>query len=195
MTEFDKIFEAIKADPQNEDYTKRGIDPLYYAGPDARINIIGQAPGKRAQDTKIFWNDPSGVRLRDWMGVSDDVFYHSGKIAIIPMDFYYPGKGKSGDLAPRKGFADKWHKQLIEKMPRLELTLLIGNYAQRYYLSLKSKDTLTQTVKNYQDFLPDFFPLVHPSPRNYAWLSKNPWYEETVLPDLKQRIQTILNRD
>jgi uracil-DNA glycosylase len=194
MTEFDRIFEAIKGDPQNADYTRQDIEPLYYAGKEARINVIGQAPGKRAQDTKIFWNDPSGVRLRDWMGVSDDEFYNSGKIAIIPMDFYYPGKGKSGDLAPRKGFAQKWHQPLLDLMPNVELTLLIGSYAQRYYLSLKSKDTLTQTVKDYQQYLPEFMPLPHPSPRNFSWLAKNPWYEDQVLPELKQRTREILNK-
>lgn len=192
MTEFDDIFNAIKADSQNAEFTSQEIEPLYYAGKDARINIIGQAPGKRAQDTKIFWNDPSGVRLRDWLGVSDDTFYNSGKIAIIPMDFYYPGKGKSGDLPPRKGFADKWHQPLLDLMPNIQLTLLIGNYAQKYYLHLKSKDTLTQTVKDYQQFLPEFMPLVHPSPRNYAWLSNHPWFEDDVLPDLKQRVSDIL---
>ena len=128
------------------------------------------------------------------MGVSDDEFYNSGKIAIIPMDFYYPGKGKSGDLAPRKGFAQKWHQPLLDLMPNIELTLLIGSYAQRYYLSLKSKDTLTQTVKDYQQYLPEFMPLPHPSPRNFSWLAKNPWYEDQVLPELKQRTREILNK-
>ena len=175
-------------------FTEQGIEPLYYAGENARINIIGQAPGRKAQDTKIFWNDASGVRLRDWMGVSDDVFYHSGKIAVIPLDFYYPGKGKSGDLPPRKGFAEKWHQPLLDLMPNIELTILVGNYAQRYYLELNSKDTLTQTVKDYQKYLPNFFPIVHPSPLNYRWLKKNPWYEESVVPDLKERVAMILNK-
>jgi len=194
MNQFEQIFENIKQDETNQVFTEQGIEPLYYAGENARINIIGQAPGRKAQDTKIFWNDASGVRLRDWMGVSDDVFYHSGKIAVIPLDFYYPGKGKSGDLPPRKGFAEKWHQPLLDLMPNIELTILVGNYAQRYYLELNSKDTLTQTVKDYQKYLPNFFPIVHPSPLNYRWLKKNPWYEESVVPDLKERVAMILNK-
>ena len=182
MNEFDQIFNAIKNDPDNADFTSQGIEPLYYAGQKAKINIVGQAPGRKAQETKIFWNDVSGVRLREWMGVSDDEFYQSGEIAVVPLDFYYPGKAKSGDLPPRKGFAEKWHQPLLDLMPNIELTLLVGSYAQRYYLDLDSKATLTQTVMDYQKYLPKFFPLVHPSPLNYGWFKKNPWYEQDVLP-------------
>ncbi|MFZ2589024.1 uracil-DNA glycosylase family protein [Paucilactobacillus nenjiangensis] len=192
MSEFDQIFNAIKNDPDNASFTSQGIEPLYYAGQKAKINIVGQAPGRKAQETKIFWNDVSGVRLREWMGVSDDEFYQSGEIAVVPLDFYYPGKAKSGDLPPRKGFAEKWHQPLLDLMPNIELTLLVGSYAQRYYLDLDSKATLTQTVKDYQKYLPQFFPLVHPSPLNYGWLKKNPWYEQDVLPALKQQIDHIL---
>ena len=192
MNDFDQIFNAIKNDPDNADFTSQGIEPLYYAGQKAKINIVGQAPGRKAQETKIFWNDVSGVRLREWMGVSDDEFYQSGEIAVVPLDFYYPGKAKSGDLPPRKGFAEKWHQPLLDLMPNIELTLLVGSYAQRYYLDLDSKATLTQTVMDYQKYLPKFFPLVHPSPLNYGWLKKNPWYEQDVLPALKQQIDHIL---
>ena len=192
MNEFDQIFNAIKNDPDNADFTSQGIEPLYYAGQKAKINIVGQAPGRKAQETKIFWNDVSGVRLREWMGVSDDEFYQSGEIAVVPLDFYYPGKAKSGDLPPRKGFAEKWHQPLLDLMPNIELTLLVGSYAQRYYSDLDSKATLTQTVMDYQKYLPKFFPLVHPSPLNYGWLKKNPWYEQDVLPALKQQIDHIL---
>lgn len=192
MNEFEQIFNAIKNDPDNADFTSQGIEPLYYAGQKAKINIVGQAPGRKAQETKIFWNDVSGVRLREWMGVSDDEFYQSGEIAVVPLDFYYPGKAKSGDLPPRKGFAEKWHQPLLDLMPNIELTLLVGSYAQRYYLDLDSKATLTQTVMDYQKYLPKFFPLVHPSPLNYGWLKKNPWYEQDVLPALKQQIDHIL---
>ncbi len=190
--QFQKIFEEIKADPMNQEYTKKGIDPLYYADADARILIVGQAPGRVAQDTQIVWNDKSGDRLRDWMGVSHDEFYHSGKIAVLPMDFYFPGKGKSGDLPPRKGFAEKWHSRLLEAMPNLKLTLLVGSYATKHYLHLKSSAKLTDVVHNYQDYLPQYFPLVHPSPRNQLWMSRNPWFEEEVLPDLKHRIDQFL---
>lgn len=119
MNEFDQIFNAIKNDPDNASFTSQGIEPLYYAGQKAKINIVGQAPGRKAQETKIFWNDVSGVRLREWMGVSDDEFYQSGEIAVVPLDFYYPGKAKSGDLPPRKGFAEKWHQPLLDLMPNI----------------------------------------------------------------------------
>lgn len=190
--QFQQIFDAIEQDLQNKKYTEKGIKPLYYAGPDARINIIGQAPGRIAQEKGIFWDDPSGDRLRDWLGVSRDEFYNSGKIAILPMDFYFPGKGKSGDLAPRRGFAKKWHPQLLKLMPNIKLTILIGAYATRKYLGLKYKDRLTDVVKNYQHYLPDYFPLVHPSPRNQIWMVKNPWFEKDVLPDLQKRVRQIM---
>lgn len=186
------IFNRIKADPENIQFTNKNIEPLYYAASTAKILIIGQAPGKRAQNTKIIWNDRSGTRLREWMGVSDDTFYNSGKIAVLPLDFYFPGEGKSGDLPPREEFAPKWHGQIIKAMPDIELTLLVGSYAQRYYLKTNSQMTLTDVVKNYRSFLPKYFPLVHPSPRNQIWIKKNPWFEEKVLPDLKEHIYQIL---
>ncbi|MFD2692550.1 uracil-DNA glycosylase family protein [Sporolactobacillus shoreicorticis] len=186
------VFNQIKQDPENSDYTNRGIEPLYSAAPTAKLLIIGQAPGQKAQDSRIVWNDRSGIRLREWMGVSKETFYHSGKIAVLPMDFYFPGKGKNGDLPPRKGFASKWHHQLIQAMPDIELTLLVGLYAQKYYLKISSGMTLTQIVKNYRSYLPEYFPLAHPSPRNDIWIKRNPWFEEKVLPDLKKQIQRIL---
>ncbi|MCT3602536.1 uracil-DNA glycosylase family protein [Lactobacillus acidophilus] len=193
QSEFQKIFQEIQADPDNKSFTKQGIKPLYYASSSARINIIGQAPGRIAQEKMKFWDDPSGDRLRTWLGVSRDVFYNSGMIAILPMDFYYPGKGKSGDLPPRKGFAQNWHPQLLKLMPDIQLTILVGAYATRSYLHLGYKDRLTDIVRNYQQYLPDYFPIVHPSPRNKIWEAKNPWFEEQVIPDLQRRIQIILN--
>ncbi len=192
-SEFRKIFQEIQADPDNATFTKQGIEPLYYASSSARINIIGQAPGRIAQKKMKFWDDPSGDRLRAWLGVSRDIFYNSGMIAILPMDFYYPGKGKSGDLPPRKGFAQNWHPQLLKLMPDIQLTILVGAYATRSYLHLGYKDRLTDIVRNYQQYLPDYFPIVHPSPRNKIWEAKNPWFEEQVIPDLQRRIQIILN--
>lgn len=190
--QFEEIFRQIKSDVQNSAYTNAGIDPLYYASKEARILIIGQAPGKKAQDTRIVWNDPSGQRLRKWMGVSDEEFYHSKKIAIMPMDFYFPGKGKSGDLPPRKNFAAKWHPRLLELMPQVELIILVGSYAVREYLNLKTKDKLTDVVKNYQAYLPRYFPLVHPSPRNQIWLKKNPWFEKDVVPKLQSEVKRLM---
>ena len=189
---FKAIAEEIRKDPENASFTKRGIDPLFFAGPECRIMIVGQAPGRVAEESGIVWNDRSGDRLRDWMGIDRDTFYNSGKLAIVPMDFYFPGTGKSGDLPPRKDFADKWHPRLLELMPDLKLTILVGSYATKRYLKLKSSASLTQVVKDYRDYLPEFFPLVHPSPRNQIWMKKNPWFNQTVIPDLQELVAQIM---
>ena len=189
---FKAIAEEIQKDPENASFTKRGIDPLFFAGPDCRIMIVGQAPGRVAEESGIVWNDRSGDRLREWMGIDRDTFYNSGKLAIVPMDFYFPGTGKSGDLPPRKDFADKWHPRLLELMPDLKLTILVGSYATKRYLKLKSSASLTQVVKDYRDYLPEFFPLVHPSPRNQIWMKKNPWFDQTVIPDLQKLVAQIM---
>ena len=194
METLEDIKKAIMVDPQNQVYTERGIEPLFAAPKTARINIVGQAPGIKAQETRLYWNDKSGDRLREWMGVDYDTFYHSGYFAAIPMDFYFPGHGKSGDLPPRKGFAEKWHQPILDLLPDLELTVLIGQYAQKYYLHQKGTVKLTDTVKHYQDYLPEYFPLVHPSPRNQIWLAKNPWFAEQVIPDLQANVQQIISR-
>lgn len=191
MQTLEQIKEAIIRDPQNQSFTTRGIEPLFAAPLTARINIVGQAPGLKAEESRLYWNDKSGDRLREWLGVDREMFYHSGLFAILPMDFYYPGKGKSGDLPPRKGFAEKWHPQILANLPDIQLTILIGQYAQKYYLP-NNKDNVTDTVKNYRQFLPHFLPLVHPSPRNQLWMAKNPWFAEEVLPDLKGIIGHIL---
>ena len=189
---FKAIAEEIRKDPENASFTKRGIDPLFYAGPECRIMIVGQAPGRVAEESGIVWNDRSGDRLRDWMGIDRDTFYTSGKLAIVPMDFYFPGTGKSGDLPPRKDFADTWHPRLLELMPDLKLTILVGSYATKRYLKLKSSASLTQVVKDYRDYLPEYFPLVHPSPRNQIWMKKNPWFDQTVIPDLQELVAQIM---
>ena len=193
MPSLTQIKNAIMRDAQNQSFTERGIEPLFAAPIDARINIVGQAPGVKAEQTRLYWNDQSGDRLREWLGVDRETFYHSGLFAVIPMDFYYPGKGKSGDLPPRKGFAEKWHPQILADLPNIELTILIGQYAQKYYLS-QNKRNVTETVKNYREFLPHFLPLVHPSPRNQLWLAKNPWFTQEVIPELQQRVKRILSR-
>lgn len=193
MDKLSKIFQAIKEDPQNALYTAQGIDPLYAVHQEAKILIVGQAPGIRAQETRLFWNDPSGDRLREWLGISYEEFYSSSKLAILPMDFYFPGKGKSGDLPPRKGFAEKWHPLLIAEMPQLELIILIGSYAIPYYLNVPKQTRITDIVRNFEQYLPKYFPLVHPSPRNNIWLRKNPWFETEVLPELKIRVNHLLD--
>lgn len=188
----EEIRTAIMADEANQAYTKAGIEPLFAAPTTAKINIIGQAPGLKTQEAGLYWKDKSGDRLRDWLGVDEETFYQSDKIAVIPMDFYYPGKGKSGDLPPRAGFAEKWHPQILRLLPDIELTLLIGSYAQHYYLHQKSSVKLTDNVRHFRDFLPDFFPIVHPSPRNQIWQKKNPWFATEVLPELRARVTKIL---
>jgi len=192
LKNLDEITSSIIADSQNKDFTGRGIFPLFSAPKTARINIVGQAPGLKAEQTRLYWNDKSGDRLRNWLGVDYDYFYNSGMFAVLPMDFYYPGKGKSGDLPPRSGFAEKWHPQILENLPNIQLTLLIGQYAQKFYLS-DNKNNVTETVKNYQKFLPHFIPLVHPSPRNQFWIERNPWFGEKVIPDLQKLVKRIIN--
>ena len=192
MSQIERIKQAIIADPQNASYTERGIEPLFAAPKTARINTIGQAPGLKTQEAGLYWKDKSGDRLRDWLGVDEDTFYNSGYFAVLPMDFYFPGHGKSGDLPPRTGFAEKWHPQLLQELPDIQLTLLIGQYAQAYYLQEKISGKVTERVKHYQNYLPEYFPLVHPSPRNQIWMAKNSWFEAEVVPDLKERIKTIL---
>ena len=193
MPTLSQIKNAIMADLQNQPFTERGIEPLFAAPTGAKINIVGQAPGVKAEQTRLYWNDKSGDRLREWLGVDRAIFYHSDLFAVIPMDFYYPGKGKSGDLPPRKGFAEKWHPKILADLPNIELTILIGQYAQKYYLPENTLN-VTETVQNYAKFLPHFLPLVHPSPRNQIWLKKNPWFAQNVVPTLQQRVKTILAR-
>lgn len=192
---YTEIFNEIKNDPQNITYTKQGIDPLYYVNAHAKLVIVGQAPGRVAQERMRVWDDKSGDRLRNWLEVDRETFYHSGKIAVLPMDFYFPGKGKSGDLPPRKGFAEKWHSRLFAAMPEVKLTILVGSYAIKHYLQLKSSAKLTDVVHNYQEYLPEYFPLVHPSPRNQLWMKRNPWFETEVLPDLKHRVSQLMNEN
>lgn len=194
MTIFEKIKQEIIADRDNDLYTNRGIEPLFKATKEARIVIVGQAPGRKAEESRLFWHDLSGDRLRDWMGLSREEFYKSELIAHIPMDFYFPGKGKSGDLPPRKGFAEKWHPRLLKEMPNIETVLLIGSYAQKYYLAERREKTLTETVRNFNHYLPEYLPLVHPSPLNVGWFKQNPWFDTDVLPVLKQIVEKSLNR-
>lgn len=189
---FTVIRQQIIHHPDNLRFLKQGYQPLYTAGAGARIAAIGQAPGLRAQQSGIAWNDASGLRLLGWLGVDSAAFHDPQQFAILPMDFYYPGKGKSGDLPPRPGFAETWHPRLLALMPELRLLILIGSYAQRHYLGKQAKKTLTETVQAYQDYLPDVFPIVHPSPLNFRWQARNPWFEEAVVPVLRDRVQAAL---
>ena len=193
MSDFLDIKQAIMADEQNQAYTARGIGPVYQVGPDVRILIIGKAPGAKVEQTGIPFNDKSGDRLREWMGITADEFYNSGKVGNLPLDFYFPGKGKSGDIPPRKGFADKWHPKMLADMPKVSLIILVGAYAQRYYLPIKKSETMTAVIKRSQEFEPKFMPIVHPSPRNNIWLRKNPWFEADVVPRLQVRVRELMD--
>lgn len=186
------ILDDMISDPINIEYTKKGWKPIFTAPKTAKIVIIGQAPGLRVQNTGIMWNDASGDRLRQWLDVSREQFYNSGDFGVIPMDFYYPGKGKSGDIPPRKNVAMKWHPKLLQQMPNKQLTILVGSYAQKYYLDLPSQVKITDVIYDYQDYLPQCFPIVHPSPRNNIWLKKNSWFEHDVVPALRKMVTQIL---
>lgn len=159
--------------------------PVVQAHTDSKIIIIGQAPGLKVQNSGIPWDDQSGNELRRWLNVTKEQFYSPELFALIPMGFCYPGKGKSGDLPPRPECAPMWHKKLLEAITNPQLILLIGQYAQKYYLGNKIKPTLTDTVKAYSEFLPQHLPLVHPSPRNKIWQKKNPWFEQEIVPQLQ----------
>jgi uracil-DNA glycosylase len=170
-----------------------GPRPIFRFTPKARILIAGQAPGRKAHETGIAFNDPSGQRLRGWMGIGSEIFYDPEKIAILPMGFCYPGTGKSGDLPPRPECAEAWRNLLIAQIPDIQLTLVIGQYAQQWHLGESKKSNLTKTVEAWKEYWPDVLPLPHPSLRNNLWLKKNPWFENEVTPVLKRKISHILN--
>jgi uracil-DNA glycosylase len=172
-------------------YLKQGVNPVLSASRESKIIIIGQAPGSIVHRTGVPWDDKSGDRLRNWLGVSKEEFYDENLFALIPMGFCYPGKGKSGDLPPRPECAPKWHDLVLKQIETKELCLLIGNYAQNYYLKNSVKNNLTNTVKNFAEYLPMYLPLPHPSPRNNIWLKKNEWFDRLVIPELKRRIKNI----
>ncbi len=188
----EKLLSEIRRCSICEPFLKDGVRPVLRANAKARIAVIGQAPGSKVHKTGIPWDDPSGIRLREWLDVSPKQFYDEEVFAIIPMGFCYPGKGKSGDLPPRPECAPKWHSELFDRLPNIELTLLIGSYAQKYYLRESTKKTLTETVRGYQDYLPEYIPLPHPSPRNNIWLRKNGWFEDQVIPILRERTKALI---
>ncbi len=188
-----ELLSKISACEVCKDHLLLGPRPVVTANPSAKIMIVGQAPGTKVHASGIPWDDVSGKQLRKWLNISNETFYDETKIAIVPMGFCYPGKGKTGDLPPRPECAPLWHQSLVDKMPNIELVLLIGMYAQKYYLKEKAKKTLTETVDNFKEFLPKYLPLPHPSPRNRFWLTKNPWFDVEVVPELQKRIAKILD--
>ena len=188
----ERIVEKLKQDERNKAYTEKGIPPIFQISGQARLLIIGQAPGKKVEESRVPFQDKSGEKLMAWLGIDKDVFY-SPAVAIMPMDFYYPGKGKSGDLPPRPFIAQEYHQLLLRQMPQIKLTLLIGKYSMEYYLKDRAQRNLTETVRRYRDYLPEYFPIVHPSPLNFRWQAKNPWFEQEVVPELQKMARAIVS--
>lgn len=170
----------------------QGPRPIVAGSNKSKLLIIGQAPGRRVYESGVPWDDPSGDHLRSWLGIDKDVFYDEDRIALMPMGFCYPGTGKSGDLPPRPECAEHWHQRMIDGLSGVELTLLVGQYAQKEYLGKRFKSNLTDTVKAFKEFEPTYLPLPHPSPRNRIWMKKNEWFELEILPFLKSKIQDLL---
>ncbi len=169
-----------------------GARPVVQLHPNAKILVAGQAPGRRVHASGKPFDDPSGDRLRQWMGIDKATFYDAEKLAIIPMGLCYPGTGKSGDLPPRPECAPAWRQKLLQQLPNLELTLVIGQYAQSWHID-EPKQTLTERVKNWESYWPEVLPLPHPSPRNNLWLKRNPWFEDSIIPTLQERVARLLN--
>ena len=191
MTILTTLIEEVRACTLCAAHLEHGVRPVLQIDSTAKILIAGQAPGRKVHESGIPFNDASGDRLRQWMGVSKDTFYNAKEIAILPMGFCYPGTGKSGDLPPRAECAIAWRDRLLKQLPQLQITLVIGKYAQAYHLS-QNRLSLTDTVKAGKDYWPSIVPLPHPSPRNNGWLKKNPWFEDEILPNLRKRITDIL---
>lgn len=167
--------------------------PIISATIHSKIILVSQAPGRKAHEHNKAWDDPSGRKLREWLGVSDEQFFNLDNFAVLPMGFCYPGKAKTGDLPPRKECAPLWHELVWEQFKNVQLIIVIGKYAQDQYLG-NPKKTLTENVLNYQNFLPKYFPLPHPSPVNRFWTIKNPWFEEEVVSTLKEKIKEIIQK-
>lgn len=170
-----------------------GAKPVLLVNSKSKIAVIGQAPGTKVHASGIPWDDQSGKLLRHWLGATNEQFYNPDNFAIVPMGFCYPGKGKSGDLPPRKACAPLWHEKVFSLTNRIELVLLIGMYSQKYYLGKEMKRTLTETVKSYKEYMPKYFPMPHPSPRNRIWLKKNPWFEEENIPHLRELVSEVVD--
>jgi len=185
----DSLLTAVRGCRACEAHLPLGPRPVLRAGKTARILVVGQAPGVRVHTTGIPWGDPSGERLRAWMGVDKDVFYDESRIAIIPMGYCYPGRGNGGDMPPRRECASLWLDHLLAKLPQIELTLLIGQYAQRHFLAGRRKPSLAETAKAWRQYAPQYIPLPHPSPRNQPWFKRHVWFEEQLVPMLQDRIQ------
>jgi uracil-DNA glycosylase len=190
--QFRRLLSEVRACRICEAHLPNPPRPVLRASPTSRLLIVGQAPGRRVHESGIPWNDPSGNLLREWLRLDRDAFYDERRIAIIPVGFCYPGTGESGDLPPRPECAPHWHSRLRARLPAVRLTLLVGSYAQAYYLGARRKKTLAETVRARSEYLPEFFPLPHPSPRNRLWMKNNAWFEREALPQLRRRVNACL---
>ncbi len=188
----DALLTEIRACRLCESQLPLGANPVLRAAESARLLVVGQAPGTRVHHSGIPWNDSSGIRLRHWLGIERERFYDTRDIAIVPMGFCYPGSGSSGDLPPRPECSKTWHPKLLPLLPKVQLTLLIGHYAQAYFLGAERGRTLTDTVRDWQRYLPKYLPMPHPSPRNQLWLRSNPWFEADLVPELRRRVAEVL---
>ncbi len=189
----ESLLEQIRACDHCAAHLPLGPRPVVRAGRGARLMIIGQAPGTRVHESGVPWNDRSGERLRDWLQIPYETFYDPERVAIMPMGFCYPGvDARGGDLPPRPECAPLWHDRLLAELPDIELTLLVGQYAQKRYLGKARGKTLTETVSRFREFLPDILPLPHPSWRTTAWQKKNPWFDADLLPDLRERVAGLI---
>ncbi len=188
-----RLLSDIRACRVCESELEHGAKPIVRASKTARICIVGQAPGLRAHNSGVPYSDPSGNRLREWMGIDPDSFYDQSRIAIVPMGFCFPGYDKhGGDKPPRKECVAHWRTRLFETLPPIELTLLVGSHAQNWHLGVRAKTTMTETVHAWRDYRPRYIPLPHPSWRNSAWLNKNPWFATELLPYLRSRVRRSL---
>ena len=192
MKRFDSLLSEVRDCTICAAHLPHGVRPVIQLHPDARLLIAGQAPGRKVHESGIPFDDASGKRLRELMGVTRDEFYDSKLIAILPMGFCFPGTGKSGDLPPRPECAPAWRAQLLGRLRSLKLTLVIGQYAHAYHL--QSRSSLTENVRAWPTYWPSVVPMPHPSPRNNGWLRRNPWFEEELLPSLRQRVASLLSR-
>lgn len=191
MTSLSNLLSEVRACRICEPHLPLGPRPVVQLDRQARILIVGQAPGRKVHDSGVPFDDASGNRLREWLGVTRDVFYDPKQFALVPMGFCFPGSGRSGDLPPRPECAPAWREQLLGHLARVELTLVLGQYAQAYHFG-KGKQSLTELVKSWRTYWPHMLPLPHPSPRNNLWLRRNPWVEDEVLPLLRKRVAELL---
>ena len=192
MSVLEDLLVQVRACRLCEEQLPLGPRPVLRASTTAKLLVVGQAPGTKVHASGVPWDDQSGKRLRQWLGLDAATFYDASQIAIIPMGFCYPGKGKSGDLPPRPECARHWHQQLLDLLPNIRLTLLIGKFAQDHFLKDAARPTLTETVANWHEYLPQYMPLPHPSPRNQFWLKRHPWFEADAVPALQQLVSGLI---